>query len=97
MIPGGRFSLDKPRGTWDMRRQMAVRTLEYCGAFALIALVFPWIDKEVAKTGVTSAFFLAGSVVGAYLGAATTHDYLHRQPADPPKPPPVKAVDEPIG
>jgi len=43
---------------------------------------------------------LAGAVVGAYLGVATTHDSLHRPapaPAAPPKPPPVQAKDDEIG
>ena len=85
-----------PRGTWDFRRGLAVRGLQYCAGVVAASLLLP-INPDVAKTAITSAFTLSGAIFAAYLGAATTHDYLHRPSADPPKPPPVKATDEPIG
>lgn len=94
------MDLGAPRGTWDFRRRMSVQALYFCAGMAVGALVIPWINPDVAKTAITSAFMLAGAVVGAYLGVATTHDYLHRPapaPAAPPKPPPVQAKDDEIG
>ena len=88
--------IDAPRGNWDFRRKLSVQTLQFCAAVVVVALLLPWIDADVAKTAVMSAFTLAGAVVGTYVTAATTHDYLHRLPApdSPPKPPPVQAKDE---
>jgi hypothetical protein len=93
------FHRDAPRGTWDFRRSLAVRTLEFCAGYSGLALVLSgWIGPEVAKTAITSAFTLAGAVTATYLGAATTHDYLHRpKPEVPPAKPPVQARDEAIG
>ncbi|HTH15738.1 MAG TPA: hypothetical protein VL974_03730 [Magnetospirillum sp.] len=75
-----------------------MRTLQFCAGVVIGSLVLPWVNSEVAKTAVMSAFTLAGTVVAAYVTAATTHDYLHRATAPassaPPKPPPVQAKDE---
>jgi hypothetical protein len=90
--------LDSPRGTWDFRRQMAVRILQFCAGIVIAALVLPWVNADVAGKVVMSAFTLAGVIASAYLGAATTHDVLSR-PApsaitpSPPKPPPAPAKD----
>ena len=86
-----------PRGTWDFRRGLAVRGLQYSAGVVAAALILP-LNPDVAKTAITSAYTFAGAIIAAYLGTATTSDYLHRSPpADPPKPPPVKAPDGAIG
>lgn len=90
-----------PRGTWDFRRKMSVRTLQFCAGIILVSLLSPFVNPDIAKTAIVSAFTLAGTIVGAYLGVATVNDHLSRpRPAVPLAPtgrPPVAARDEEIG
>lgn len=93
---------DYPRGTWDFRRRMSVRTLQFCAVIIVMSLLSPFVNADIAKTAIVSAFTLAGTIVGAYLGVATANDYLSRpRPVAPvpsaPVKPPVTAKDEEIG
>lgn len=91
---------DYPRGTWDFRRRMSVRTLQFCAVIIVMSLLSPFVNADIAKTAIVSAFTLAGTIVGAYLGVATANDYLSRpRPTviSGPTKPPVTAKDEEIG
>lgn len=85
-----------PRGTWDFRRAMSIRVLQFCAATVAVSVVLSGVlNAEVAKTAVMSAFTLAGAVVATYLGTAVTHDYVNRpKPPEPIVKPPVLAKDE---
>lgn len=91
---------DYPRGTWDFRRRMSVRTLQFCAVIIVVSLLSPFVNADIAKTAIVSAFTLAGTIVGAYLGVATANDYLSRPRSmviSGPTKPPVTTKDEEIG
>ena len=89
-----------PRGTWDFRRAMSIRVLQFCAATVAVSVLLSGVlNADVAKTAVMSAFTLAGAVVATYLGTAVTHDYVNRPrpPTEPIAKPPVLAKDDAIG
>lgn len=86
-----RFETGAPRGTWEFRRNLTIRTLQFCAAVVLLCILSPFVNHEIAQTAVTSSFTLAGAVVMSYLGAAVANDHLQRPRS------PKLAKDEEIG
>lgn len=93
--------VDLPRGSWDFRRRMSVRALQFCAGIIVVSLLSPFVNPDIAKTAIVSAFTLAGTIIGAYLGVATVNDHLSRPRPVATTPmvvkPPVVAKDEEIG
>lgn len=70
------------RPPWRVRRLIVNLTLVFCAALVVVVFVTSTIaqfggvavDNELNRTIVTSCFFLAGSVIGAYVFGAVWDD-----------------------
>ncbi len=58
---------------WKIRRRIIIVTLSLC-AFVVIYLLFRGADTRLHETLANGAFFLAGSVIGAYVFGAAWDD-----------------------
>jgi len=60
-------------GAWTHRRRIIYGTLVFC-AFCIIYLLFHGSDTRLNETIVSSAFLLAGGVIGSYVFGAVWDD-----------------------
>lgn len=56
---------------WGFRRKVVISTLLFCALTILLSLTK---DTTVAEAAVTSAFALAGAVIGSYIFGAVWND-----------------------
>lgn len=63
---------------WQIRRRLTGYTLGFCALTTLLAM-FGFTSDALAPTVVTSNYALAGAIIAAYLGAATTDDIYKRK------------------
>lgn len=61
------------RPSWRLRRRIIIATLAFCAGM-VIWLVWRGEDTSLASTIANACFFLAGSVIGAYVFGATWDD-----------------------
>lgn len=61
-------------GTWRIRRAIIIVTLLICAYVILKFTIQGGEDTELNATLVNGAYFLAGSVIGAYIFGATWDD-----------------------
>lgn len=59
---------------WNFRRKVVISTLLFCAFVALTALFKSTLDTDVATSALSSAFTLAGAVIGSYVFGAVWHD-----------------------
>jgi hypothetical protein len=61
------------QGSWKIRRRIITGTLLFCAA-TVSYIVFKGTDSHINETIVTSAFALAGMVIGSYVFGAVYED-----------------------
>jgi predicted MFS family arabinose efflux permease len=61
------------RPPWKLRRRIITATLAFCAGM-VIWLVWKGEDTNLAQTIANACFFLAGSVIGAYVFGAAYDD-----------------------
>ena len=62
---------NKGQKPWSFRRKIVISTLIFCAITVIAALTK---DTTVAEAAVSSAFTLAGAVIGSYIFGAVWHD-----------------------
>jgi DMSO reductase anchor subunit len=61
------------RANWKVRRRIIIATLLFC-AIVIFYCVHKGGDSRVLETAVSSAFLLAGMVIGSYVFGAVWQD-----------------------
>ena len=62
--------------TWKNRRRVIFISLLFCAA-TILYVMLKGEDTELAQTIATSAFFLAGSIIGSYVFGSVWQDKRH--------------------
>ncbi len=66
---------NKGQKPWSFRRKVVISTLMFCALTVMISLTK---DTTVAESAVTSAFALAGAVIGSYIFGAVWNDKVDK-------------------